>query len=298
MFRDYTKLHLVVILWGFTAILGKLIELDSPVLVFYRVGVSAIMLAVLLKILSIKSVDQRASKMKMIANGILLGIHWTLFFLAVKIANVSVCMIGMATTSLWTAILEPIIVKERSFKRHEFGLGAIMIGAIILITGGDFNYFLGLTISILSAGIGTLFSIINSRFTKHHHHFSIAFYQMLGATVIAGIAIIGLGIWNQEIPKISMGLDDAGWLLLLVSFCTVYAYAQYIELLKRLSVFTIHLAYNLEPVYGMVFAALFFQEHQLFGPLFYCGAIIIFISVIIHSIFENYKAKTVIHLNN
>jgi len=298
VFRDYTKLHLVVILWGFTAILGKLIELDSPVLVFYRVGVSAILLAVLLKLLSIKKVDQRSSKMKMIANGILLGTHWTLFFMAVKIANVSVCMIGMATTSLWTAILEPIIVKERSFKRHEFGLGAIMIGAIILITGGDFNYFLGLIISIISAGIGTLFSIINSRFTKHHHHFSIAFYQMIGATVIASIAIVGLGIWNQQVPKISMSLVDAGWLLLLVCFCTVYAYAQYIELLKRLSVFTIHLAYNLEPVYGMVFAALFFQEHQLFGPLFYCGAVIIFISVIIHSVFENQKRKTLISLNN
>lgn len=222
----------------------------------------------------------------MIANGILLGTHWTLFFLAVKIANVSVCMIGMATTSLWTAILEPLIIKNRSFRRYEFGLGAIMIAAIILITGGDFNYYLGLMIAIISAGIGTLFSIINSQFTKNHHHYTIAYYQMLGATAIAGLTIIGVSLWRDSSSQMSLKLDDFGWLMLLVCFCTVYAYAQYIELLKRLSVFTIHLAYNLEPVYGMIFAAFFFKEHHLFGPLFYCGAAIIFISVIIHPFFE------------
>lgn len=286
MFRDYTKLHIVVILWGFTAILGKLIDLDSPVLVFYRVGASALILAIMIRLLKIKTADNRSSQFKMIANGILLGTHWTLFFLAVKIANVSVCMIGMATTSLWTAILEPLIIKNRSFRRYEFGLGAIMIAAIILITGGDFNYYLGLMIAIISAGIGTLFSIINSQFTKNHHHYTIAYYQMLGATAIAGLTIIGVSLWRDSLPQMSLNLDDFGWLMLLVCFCTVYAYAQYIELLKRLSVFTIHLAYNLEPVYGMIFAAFFFKEHHLFGPLFYFGAAIIFISVIIHPFFE------------
>ena len=286
MFRDYTKLHIVVILWGFTAILGKLIDLDSPVLVFYRVGASALILAIMIRLLKIKTANNRSSQFKMIANGILLGTHWTLFFLAVKIANVSVCMIGMATTSQWTAILEPLIIKNRSFRRYEFGLGAIMITAIILITGGDFNYYLGLMIAIISAGIGTLFSIINSQFTKNHHHYTIAYYQMLGATAIAGLTIIGVSLWRDSLPQMSLKLDDFGWLMLLVCFCTVYAYAQYIELLKRLSVFTIHLAYNLEPVYGMIFAAFFFKEHHLFGPLFYCGAAIIFISVIIHPFFE------------
>ena len=286
MFRDYTKLHIVVILWGFTAILGKLIDLDSPVLVFYRVGASALILAIMIRLLKIKTANNRSSQFKMIANGILLGTHWTLFFLAVKIANVSVCMIGMATTSLWTAILEPLIIKNRSFRRYEFGLGAIMIAAIILITGGDFNYYLGLMIAIISAGVGTLFSIINSQFTKNHHHYTIAYYQMLGATAIAGLTIIGVSLWRDSLPQMPLKLDDFGWLMLLVCFCTVYAYAQYIELLKRLSVFTIHLAYNLEPVYGMIFAAFFFKEHHLFGPLFYCGAVIIFISVIIHPFFE------------
>lgn len=232
--------------------------------------------------------------MQMLANGLLLGTHWTLFFLAVKIANVSVCMIGMATTSLWTAILEPILVKKRSFRAYEFGLGGIMIAAIALIVGSDFNYLSGLLIAIFSAGIGTLFSILNSRFTKKYNHYTIALYQMIGATLIAAVGILLTALWKKSMPNLIPSYQDIGWMLLLVCFCTVYAYAQYIELLKRLSVFTIHLAYNLEPVYGMIFAALFFSEHHLFGPLFYCGTAIIFISVIIHPILEHRQKRALL----
>jgi drug/metabolite transporter (DMT)-like permease len=292
--RDYAKLHFVVILWGFTAILGELIQLESPVLVFYRVGTAGIILGILIKIIKAPGAGSKQGRMQMLANGLLLGTHWTLFFLAVKIANVSVCMIGMATTSLWTAILEPILVKKRSFRAYEFGLGGIMIAAIALIVGSDFNYLSGLLIAIFSAGIGTLFSILNSRFTKKYNHYTIALYQMIGATLIAAVGILLTALWKKSMPNLIPSYQDIGWMLLLVCFCTVYAYAQYIELLKRLSVFTIHLAYNLEPVYGMIFAALFFSEHHLFGPLFYYGTAIIFISVIIHPILEHRQKRALL----
>ncbi len=291
MSRDYAKLHFVVILWGFTAILGGLIELESPVLVFYRVGLAGILLAILIRIIKAPGANSRKGQIQMLANGLLLGTHWTLFFLAVKIANVSVCMIGMATTSLWTAILEPMLVKERSFRTYEFGLGGIMIAAIVLIVGSEFNYLSGLLIAIFSAGIGTLFSILNSRFTRKYNHYTIALYQMIGATLIAGAGILLTALWNKSMPNLIPSYQDIGWMLLLVCFCTVYAYAQYIELLKRLSVFTIHLAYNLEPVYGMLFAAFFFSEHQLFGPLFYCGTAVIFITVIMHPFLEKRQKR-------
>ena len=291
MSRDYAKLHFVVILWGFTAILGGLIELESPVLVFYRVGLAGILLAILIRIIKAPGANSRKGQIQMLANGLLLGTHWTLFFLAVKIANVSVCMIGMATTSLWTAILEPMLVKKRSFRTYEFGLGGIMIAAIVLIVGSEFNYLSGLLIAIFSAGIGTLFSILNSRFTRKYNHYTIALYQMIGATLIAGAGILLTALWNKSMPNLIPSYQDIGWILLLVCFCTVYAYAQYIELLKRLSVFTIHLAYNLEPVYGMLFAAFFFSEHQLFGPLFYCGTAVIFITVIMHPFLEKRQKR-------
>ncbi len=105
---------------------------------------------------------------------------------------------------------------------------------------------------------------------------------MAGATLFCTAAIAIIALKRGDPPNLIPTLADAGWLLLLASFCTVYAYAQYIELLKRLSVFTIHLAYNLEPVYGIILAAVFFSEHQQLGPMFYLGSAIILLTVVVH----------------
>ncbi len=284
--RDFAKLHFIVILWGFTAILGQLIDLESIVLVSYRVGLAGLMLAALISVSKIPGPGSGNARARLVANGLLLGLHWTTFFLAVHIANVSVCMIGMATSTLWTAILEPALVKERRYRTYEFIIGAVMIGAIALIAGGDFQYRLGLMIAIFSSGVATVFSIFNSRFTRHHHHHTIAVHQMAGALIfcVAGTAV--MAIYRGSVPKLIPSWEDAGWLFLLASVCTVYAYSQYIELLKRLSVFTVHLAYNLEPVYGIILAAAFFKEHEQMGSTFYLGAAIILVAVITQPFIE------------
>jgi drug/metabolite transporter (DMT)-like permease len=280
--RDYIKLHFVVIIWGFTAILGRLINLESPVIVTYRVAAAGLMLAVLIIALKIPRSTAAKVRIALTANGLLLGLHWTLFFLAVEIANVSVCMIGMATATLWTAFLEPLLIKERRFHAYNVAIGIVMIGAITIIAGSDFQYMKGLLVAIASAGVATTFSIINSRFSRNHHHYVIALHQMTGATLFCTVAIAIVALTRGSLPNLIPSPADAGWLLLLASFCTVYAYAQYIELLKRLTVFTIHLAYNLEPVYGIVLAAIFFREHQQLGSMFYLGSAIILLTVVAH----------------
>ncbi len=280
--RDYVKLHFVVILWGFTAILGRLINLESLVIVTYRVGAAGLMLAILVVGLRIPGASGAKVKILLIANGLLLGLHWTLFFLAVEIANVSVCMIGMATATLWTAFLEPLLIKERRFHAYNVAIGIVMIGAITIIAGSDFQYMKGLLVAVASAGVATIFSIFNSRFSKNHHHYVIALHQMTGATLFGIVAIAIVTLTRGNLPNLMPSLADAGWLLLLASFCTVYAYAQYIELMKRLTVFTIHLAYNLEPVYGITLAAIFFKEHQQLSPMFYLGSAIILLTVVVH----------------
>ena len=282
MSRDYVKLHFVVILWGFTAILGRLINLDSLVIVTHRVATAGLMLAFLVVALKIPRSIPAKVRIALTANGLLLGLHWTLFFLAVEIANVSVCMIGMATSTLWTAFLEPLLIKERRFHAYNVAIGIVMIGAITIIAGGDFQYIKGLLVAIASAGIATTFSIFNSRFSRNHHHYVIALHQMAGATLFCTVAIAIVALRCGSLPNLIPSPADAVWLFLLASFCTVYAYAQYIELLKRLTVFTIHLAYNLEPVYGIVLAAIFFREHQQLGPMFYLGAAIILVAVVVH----------------
>lgn len=297
--RDHARLHFVVVLWGFTAILGRLIELPAPVLVFYRVTIAAALLLALVKLRRIRGARPSAALRPVFGNGLLLGLHWVLFFLSVHLSNVSVCMIGAATTALWTAVLEPLMVPARRHRRYEFALGVIMLGAIVLVAGGDFQYRAGLVVAIASAAVGTTFSIRNARFTKLHDHHVIALYQMLGAAVFAAgmVALLALAIRAQpawlagadlpaSMPRLAPSAAELGWLLLLATFCTVYAYSQYIELLRRLSVFTVHLCYNLEPVYGIVLAALVFGEHRELSPNFYLGAAIIALAVLAHPFLE------------
>ena len=288
---DYIKLHFVVILWGFTAILGRLISLESPVLVTYRVAGAGILLAILIVVIRVPNKITINTWIKLTANGLLLGLHWTLFFLAVEIANVSVCMIGMATSTLWTAFLEPLLIKERRFHTYNVAIGIVMIAAIAIIAGGDFIYIHGLLIAVCSAGVATTFSIFNSRFSKKHHHYLIALHQMIGATLFCACTIAIIAFKRGNLPNLIPTFADTGWLFLLASVCTVYAYAQYIELLKRLTVFTIHLAYNLEPVYGIILAALFFSEHQQLGSMFYLGSAIILLAVIIHPFIARHRQQ-------
>ena len=288
--RDYVKLHFVVILWGFTAILGRLINLESTVIVTYRVASAGLMLAILIVSLRIAQHVSLKARIQLTANGLLLGLHWTLFFLAVELANVSVCMIGIATATLWTAFLEPLLIRERRFHKYNVVIGIVMIGAIAIIAGDDFMYMHGLLIAVASAGVATTFSIFNSRFSRNYHHYVIALHQMAGATLFCVATITILTIKRGAPPDLIPSLSDAGWLLLLASFCTVYAYAQYIELLKRLTVFTVHLAYNLEPVYGIILAALFFMEHQQLSPMFYLGSAIILLTVVVHPFLAGRKA--------
>ena len=290
--RDHARLHFVVVLWGFTAILGRLIDLPPPVLVFYRVTIAAVLLAIVIALYRIPGSLPGSGTFPLFANGLLLGLHWVLFFLAVHVANVSVCMIGAATTALWTAILEPLMVKGRRHRRYEFALGTLMVGAIALVAGGDFQYRFGLAVAIASAGVGTTFSIFNSGFSKRHDHHVIAFYQMLGATVFCGITTVVIWLISGQQPKLVPTPAEFGWLFLLASFCTVYAYSQYIELLKRLSVFTVHLAYNLEPIYGIILAALIFQEHHQLSPNFYLGAAIIVLAVLAKPFLERGTRRT------
>ncbi len=291
---DLAKLHFVVLLWGFTSILGHLIDLPSAVLVFYRVTMAAAMLALLIRLARPRLPrTPPAAVAKLFANGLLLGAHWYSFFLAVHIANPSVCMLGMATSALWTALLEPLMVRGRRHRRYEFALGAIMISAIALVAGGDFQYGAGLAVAIASSGIGTTFSIINARFTRSHHHYSIAFHQMLGAAAFS--ALIAAAVWFASPaggkPSLVPDAADWGWLFLLASCCTVFAYSQYIELLRRLSVFTVHLSYNLEPVYGILLAAALLGDHKDLSPTFYLGTAIIALAVFAHPFLERQSRR-------
>lgn len=294
--RDYVMLHFIVMIWGFTAILGLLITLPSLELVFYRTLIAAVGVAL---VMLVRQKSMRVSFpefLKIAGVGVLISLHWIFFFWSARLSTASVCLAGMATTSLWTAFVEPIINRTK-VKWYEVALGLLVISGLLVIFQFETGYWIGLTMALISAFLGALFSVFNGRLTMRHSPYQITFYEMAAACIFAllfmpiysGFLIGGGGIqWSWK------GLDWL-WLLILGGICTVYAFSVSVELMKRLPVFSINLTINLEPVYGIVLAVLIFGESEKMTPQFYLGTLIILVSVLIYPVlnFWNKRRKAV-----
>lgn len=270
--RDHLKLQIIVLLWGFTAVLGELIQLSAMGIVLYRTALAS--LCLLLWIRGQSQIPWRDA-LAFTLTGFIIGGHWITFFLAVKTANVSICMIGLATLSLWTAILEPLMIKGRRFRPIDLIFGAIIVFGVAVIYRSELEYSHGFLIALLSALLVAAFSVLNSFHIAKAHHLVITFYEMAGACLLT---LIFLAFSKAPFPVPPQAIDWL-WLLILAVFCTVIAFSQYVELLKRLSVFTINFANNLEPVYGILLAALILREHENLHQGFYLGAAIILVTI-------------------
>lgn len=270
--RDHLKLQIIVILWGFTAVLGELISLSALAIVAYRTGLAALCLLIWLRSRSQIPFNQALVFM---ITGFVIGAHWITFFLAVKIANVSICMVGLATLSLWTALLEPLLIKKRKLRPIDMIFGVIIVAGVAVIYRSELEYSHGFLVAILSALLAAAFSIVNSFHITKADHLVITLYEMAGACLLATFFLL---ISEGGIPLPPRSLDWL-WLIILAVFCTVVAFSQWVELLKRLSVFTINFANNLEPVYGILLASLILREHKNLNSGFYLGAAIIVVTI-------------------
>lgn len=284
-FKDYFLLHFIVFIWGFTAILGKLIALPALEIVAYRTLFSFIPLGFLLFFKGENFSIGKAGLIKITGNGMLIGLHWILFFASAKVSNVSVCLAGMATTTLWTSLLEPLLDK-RKVRLFEVLLGVIVIVGLYVVFKFEFNHMLGLLLAVGSAFLAAVFSILNSKFIDHHNHYLITFYEMTGAFLIAlaGLLTYSFIVTVDYQIHWAGNTSDYVYLAILALVCTVYPFAVSVELMKRLSVFTINLTVNLEPVYGILLAVFIFGEQEKMSTGFYIGTLIILAAVIIHPI--------------
>jgi drug/metabolite transporter (DMT)-like permease len=280
--KDYVNLHFLVFLWGFTAILGKLITIPAVEMVFYRTLLSAIGMGVLMSIRKETFTVSASDLTKLFLTGIVVGAHWLTFFLAVKTSNPSTALVGFATCSLWAALLEPI-VKKRRIQIVEVFLGAVVVAGLYIIFSFDFQYPMGLFLGILSGVTVAIFGVINSLMVRRINSTAITFYEMIGACVSIGVFMMFIPGTLQLIPS----MLDWLWLSILALVCTVYAYAIAIELMKRLSVFFIQLSLNLEPVYGIILALLIFGEREVMGWSFYLGTVIILAAVLLYPLLKS-----------
>lgn len=280
--RPYLKLHFIVILWGFTAILGLLIKLSFIEVVFYRTLLATVGLAVLMGIGKLTFFLHPRAIAKLVLTGVVIAVHWLLFFGAARYSNASVSLIGLSTTTFWTALLEPIVTKRRISKIEIFFGFSVIVG-LYIIYSNEFEYGLGLLMSVAAAFLAAVFSVLNVGFVRKYHHVSITFYEMVGAF----LATIPFLFWAYDIDHSFIAWpswSDFGYLLILAMVCTVYANSVAIKLLKQLTAFASNLVINLEPVYGIMLALLFFGDSEKMNSSFYFGSGILLITVLLYPV--------------
>jgi len=285
---DYFKLHFIVFLWGFTAVLGLLISIPAVEMVFYRTLLAAIGLAALIFLTNEPFKIQGRDLLKIIATGFIVGIHWITFFASAKVSNASVSLVGFATGSLWTAFLEPLMGRTR-VKGFEVVLGLTVVLGLYIIFSFDFRYPLGLALGIASGFTTALFSVLNARFVQRHHPYTITFYEMVGAFLCTALFLgIYKSVWavNNELQLNPSALDWV-YIAILSFVCSVYAYSASIELLKRLSVFFVQLSFNFEPLYGIIMAVIIFGDSEKMQLSFYIGTAIIIGAVLSYPLLKN-----------
>lgn len=281
--KDYLLLHLLIIFWGFTSILGVLSSLEAPILVVYRTGIAFFTLFLILVLKKgaftwpLKQVGWIA------AGGFLTAIHWTTFFASAQISNVSTCLAGMSTTALWTSLLEPLFFKKK-FELRESLLALVVSFGLVIIYQSDFSMALGLSISIISAIACSLFSIINRDLIRQQTSLVITAWEM--GFAFAGCLLVlpflnYFGISSQTLTTLPTGWD---WIniLFLAWVCTVFAYTVSVELMKKFTAFAMNLTVNLEPVYGILLGLLIFGQKEKMQPLFYVGLLLILLGVFIY----------------
>ncbi|MCK5467487.1 MAG: DMT family transporter, partial [Cyclobacteriaceae bacterium] len=257
LFKDYLHLHFLVLIWGFTAILGLLITIPPVEVVFYRTLISAVGLGMLMFANKLSFGIGRNEIIYLLLTGSLIAGHWILFFASARVSTASVCLAGMATTSFWTSLLEPLMLKKR-IKWYEVFLGLIVVVGLDVIFHFEFDHAFGLLLALVSAFLAALFTVINARFAKAHHHHTITFYEMSGAciSIVLFFPLYKILFAENQHINLQVSYSDIFYISILAIVCTVYAYSASIEIMKKISAFSINLTVNLEPVYGIILAVL------------------------------------------
>ncbi|WP_437920920.1 DMT family transporter [Sphingobacterium sp. LRF_L2] len=290
--KNVLILHLTVLIWGFTGVLGGLISISALHLVWYRVLIAALSLFIYF-IFAGKSVHVTRDRLiQFLLVGGVVGLHWVLFFHAIKISTVSVTLVTLSSVTLFTSILEPLINKKR-ISKADVTIGVVIVFGIYLIFKFEFQYVWGILCGLACAVCASVFSILNARMVKHTSPTIITFYEMLGAFFWVSVMMLFTGDFSQEMW---LHGEDWAYLLLLGIICTAVAYVLGVAVMKELSAFTVALTTNMEPVYGILLAILIFGHKETMSLGFYIGAFIVLGAVFLYPYLKTKFAKSKVDL--
>jgi drug/metabolite transporter (DMT)-like permease len=286
--KSYLSLHLIVFIWGFTAILGALITIQSDFLVWYRMFFAAVFLAFFLgfKKKSFK-VDSKVL-IKFTFVGLLIALHWILFFEAIKVSTVSITLSVFSLGAFFASLLEPLFY-GRKVLWYEVFFGVIIIAGLGLIMQVEINYWNGMLLALVSILLGVLFTLMNGKLIVNHDPSVISFYEFLAGFIFISIYFLFRGSFSAE----NFVMSAKNWILILVlaSVCTAYAFTASVKVMRRLSPYTVMLTTNLEPVYGIVLAFFIIGGKEKMSTEFYIGAVVIVITVLLNGIIKHYRKE-------
>lgn len=287
--KSYLHLHLIVFIWGFTAVLGALISLDALPLVWFRMlfAVGFIAIYIYFKKLPLRILTKVF--FQFIFAGLIIALHWFTFFHAIKISNVSITLACLSTGAFFTSLLEPILYGKK-IVYYEVFFGLLVVVGLYIIFKVEGNYFWGILTALSSAFLSALFAVINSKFVKTHDATVISFYELSGGVLFFTFLLIATQSFSSDFFMLSS--KDFMYLMILSSVCTAYAFIASTSVMKFLSPYTVMLTINLEPIYGIILAVLIFEEKEQMSFEFYLGAFIILLTVLLNAIIKYRKKLT------
>ncbi|NNM22595.1 MAG: DMT family transporter [Flavobacteriaceae bacterium] len=281
----HTHLHFLVFIAGFTAILGKLISIEALPLVWYRMGIAAILILVFIKLKRRRLKFSPRTIAAFCVIGFIIALHWLTFFWAIKVSNVSITLAVISSGAFFASFLEPLFFKRRIYW-YEVFFGILAVLGIYVIFRIETAYFTGILLALAAAFFGGLFVVLNGKLIQKHDPVGMTLYEMIAGTLFLTV-FLGFG-GDFSIDFFLLSAPDWGYLLVLASVCTAYAFIAGTHLMRWISPYSVMLTYNLEPVYGIILALLIFNDSERMSPQFYMGALIIILTVAANGIVKYY----------
>ena len=285
--KSILHFHFIVFIFGFTSILGVLIDKEAIALVWYRMLIAAFFLILFIFFFNKQKIEFNNTFLyNLVAAGFLIAAHWVSFFYAIKMVGVSPTLAMLSSGALMTAILEPIFYKRKIFFYEVFFGGIRLIGMLIIFKPSQDDW-LGMIVALIATVLGVFFTLINGFLIKDNSSVIITLGEMIVGGGFISLFLLFEGGFDVSFFKINN--SDFLYLIILGTVCTAYAITFSIEVMKQLNPFTIMLIINMEPIYGILLALMIFGESELMSSGFYIGLLIILGAIISNSIIKVYK---------
>tara|TARA_B110000261_G_scaffold91687_1_gene104289 strand:+ start:215 stop:1045 length:831 start_codon:yes stop_codon:yes gene_type:complete len=262
----------MVVILGLTGVFGKLISLSAIHLVWYRMGIAFISLAIFLAFKKQLFSVSKKDFIGLLGVGALVTFHWLCFFESIKVSTVSVAVVCLATSSLFSALIEPFFFK-RKFLFYEVIMGVIVVVALAFIMGTETKYFWGYFYGIMAALLATLFTLFNAKYINKVGAAKITMIEMLSGVIIISCILFFQQDYTVFTTKISV--TDLTYLILLGTLCTAMVFVWLTEIMRHITPYSLIMAINLEPVYSIIFALIIFGDNELMSSSFYLGSCVI-----------------------